>query len=79
MDKDELQGERNSEASRRYRERTGRFIDSSPGDEAARGAVPAADEDADELARRDKTARQRTVEDDRLLRDEDDRKTELPR
>lgn len=79
MDKDELQGERNSEASRRDRERGERFIDSGKVDEAARGAVPTSDEDADELDRVEEAGRQRTTEDNRLLRDEDDRKTELPR
>jgi hypothetical protein len=64
MKKDELLEESHYEAARRhYRTRTGRFIDS---------------EKPREFERKD-AGRGRTAEEDRLLRDEDDAKTELPR
>jgi hypothetical protein len=65
MKKDELQDESQYEAlRRRYRDKTEQFIES---------------EEAAELERAREVGRGHTVEEDRLLRDEEDAKTELPR
>ena len=65
MKKDEFKEESEYEAlHRRYREKTGQFVES---------------EKPRELDRAMEVGRGRTVEEDRLLRDEDDAKTELPR
>jgi hypothetical protein len=63
MKKDELHEKSQHEAARRrYREKTGQFVES-----------------VKELERAKEVGRGSTVEEDRLLRDEDDAKTELPR
>jgi hypothetical protein len=65
MKKDELHEETRDEASRRrYREKTGQFVESQK---------------TKELGRAKDVAAGRTAEEDRLLRDEDDAKIELPR
>jgi hypothetical protein len=64
MTKDELHEKSPHEAAarRRYREKTGQFVESQR-----------------ELERAKEVSRGSTAEEDRLLRDEDDAKTELPR
>jgi hypothetical protein len=76
MKKDELHEESSYEASRRrYLEKVGHFVESDSAEsERAAGAGQAG-----EFERADDTGRGRTLEEDRLLRDEDDEKTELPR
>lgn len=79
MKNDEPQGERQLEASRRYRGRSERFINSTKVDEAAQTAVPTSDQDAAEFDPAEDAGRARAAEEDRLLRDEDEAKSELPR
>jgi hypothetical protein len=65
MKKDELLVEHTDESvRRRYSQQTGQFIES---------------EENNEFERTREVGRGRSLEEDRLLRDEDDAKTELPR
>lgn len=54
-------------------------IDSGRLDEDARTAVPSSDEEAADLDRAEEAGRVRAAEEDRLLRDEEEAKSELPR
>jgi hypothetical protein len=59
----------NDQLSRRHRGRAGHFIDSAR----------AKDEGAMDRARAEKAGRQRAVDEDPMLRDEEERRSELPR
>lgn len=75
-DNDQVQGEGNYEAARRYRERTEEFVRSGKVEDAARNALPRTESDARDLERAEEAGRQHIAEEDRLLNDED--ATDLP-
>jgi len=79
MTNDELQGNGFNQTLRRYREPSAYFINSGKIDETANTAVPMSDHDAAILDRAENAARARAAAEDRLLRDEDESKFELPR
>ena len=65
----DLQGEGNYEASRRYRERTEQFIESGRVEEAATNAAPRSDAEAQELDRAEEAGKAHVAEEDPQLRD----------
>ncbi len=64
----ELQGEGNYDASRRYREKTEAFIESGRVNDAAESAAHVAPEEARDLEQAEQAGRDRTAEEDPLLR-----------
>ena len=53
--------------------------DGGQGTDATRNGIPEFDDDTRDRERADQAERRRTFEDDRLLRDEDEARSELPR
>ena len=71
--KDEVQGEGDYKAARRYDKAAREFVESGKVDEAARDAKPTSDQEADELRRAESVGKSHAKGEDPLLNEKADK------